>query len=420
MTPRRRRDPSKLSPEARQLIALSRATRRGVSRRGVLGGAGAAGAGLALSACGTGGSDNASSGSVPSLVSTIVEDISAEDPTVNWANWTAYIDFDDEGVTSPTLERFTSETGIAVNYDEAVEDNETFYSRIAPQLENRQDTGWDVVCLTDWMTSRMIRLGYCQELDDSNLPNKGSILDSLVGVDFDPGRVYSVPWQGGFAGIVWNKEAVPDGLNSVSDLWDPALRGRVVLLSEMRDSMGLLMLEQGVDIASQDWGDAEFESALAVLEEQLASGQVRQVRGNSYLDDLISGDALAAFGWSGDIAQINFEEGDQWEFALPPAGGTLWSDNLMVPLTSPRKTNAERLLNYYLDPEIAAEVAAWVNYISPIEGAREVIAAEDEELANDPYIFPTPEFLEQVSIFRSLTPDEETRYSSAFQQAIGN
>jgi spermidine/putrescine transport system substrate-binding protein len=264
----------------------------------------------------------------------------------------------------------------------------------------------------------MIRLGYTQELDEANIPNKENVLDNLADVDFDPGRAHSLPWQSGFAGIAWNKEELPDGLRSVSDLWTPELKGRVEVLDEMRDTIGLIMMEQGVDI-SGDWSEEDFGKALEELEKQVASGQIRQVVGNSYKEDLVSGDALAVVGWSGDITQINFESGDKWEFAIPDAGGTLWTDNMMVPVGSPHKTNAETLMNYYYDPEVAAQVAAWVNYICPVKGAQEAMVEIDPELAENPYIFPTEEFLSNVKVFRSLSSEEETEFTTQFQEVIG-
>ena len=150
------------------------------------------------------------------------------------------------------------------------------------------------------------------------------------------------------------------------------------------------------------------------------SGQIRQVVGNSYKEDLVSGDALAVIGWSGDITQINFESGDKWEFAIPDSGGTLWSDNVMVPIGSPHKTNAERLINYYYDPEVAALVAAYVQFITPVEGAREAMAEIDPSLVDNQLIFPDEDTLATVSLFRSLSADEETSFSEAFQRVIGN
>ena len=305
-----------------------------------------------------------------------------------------------------------------MTYSEDVDGNDSFYGRVQGQLANGDDIGQDIVVLTDWMAGRMIRLGYTQELDEANIPNKKNVLDSLADVDFDPGRAHSLPWQSGFAGIAWNKEELPDGLTSVSDLWRPELKGRVEVLDEMRDTVGLIMLEQGVDIGG-DWSGEDFGKALEELEKQVASGQIRQVVGNSYKEDLVSGDALAVVGWSGDITQINFESGDKWEFAIPDAGGTLWTDNMMVPVGSPRKTNAERLMDYYYEPKVAAQVAAWVNYICPVKGAQEAMVAIDPELAENPYIFPTEEFLANVTVFRSLGADEETEFTTQFQEVIG-
>jgi spermidine/putrescine transport system substrate-binding protein len=396
------------------IAALVRA-QRSVSRRSVLaGGAGLAGAGTLLAACGTGGtpSPGGTSGGP-------AQDRSDSQKVVNWANWTLYLDVSDDGQSYPTLEAFTEQTGIEVTYVEDIDDNDSYFGKIQGQLANGQDIGQDIVTFTDWMAARMIRLGYTQELDKANIPNADNILDSLKDVSFDPGRAQSLTWQSGFGGLAWNRSAVPNGLRSVSDLWAPELAGRVEVLSEMRDTVGLIMLDQGVDVAGE-WGDDEFFAALAVLEQQITSGQIRQVKGNSYAEDLVSGDALAVIGWSGDITVLNFENGENWQFALPEAGGTLWSDNLMVPIGSPHKKNAETLMNYYYDPAVAAQVAAYVNYISPVKGAKEAMAEIDESLADNPLIFPDDATLARSRVFRALTAEEETKYNDAFQGVIGN
>ena len=352
----------------------------------------------------------------PSEKPAAAADKSSTDKTLNWANWAAYIDEDDAG-NYPTLVAFTDETGITVNYEVAVDDNNTYYGKVKDQLALGQDIGADLSVLTDWMIARWIRLGYGQELDHANIPNLANLTPALRDPDFDPGRKQSVPWQGGFAGICWNKEAVPGGLASVSDLWNSELKGRVGVLSEMRDTMGLIMLEQGVDIAG-DWGDAEFSAAIDELDKQVADGQVRNIKGNSYLEDLKNEDTLAAICWSGDITVINAEAGDKWEFALPSAGGTLWNDNFIVPVGSPRKTNAETLINYYYEPEVAAEVAAWVNFITPVVGAKEAAIAIDPELAENQLIFPNEETLSQAHVFRSLSGAEEQKYQAEFQAIL--
>ena len=406
----RRPDPSTLSPQVRALV------RAQLGRRSVLRGMGAAGLGVGLAACGTGGtpSSGGSGGGAPQAAA----DRSADEQVVNWANWTLYLDLAEDGETYPSLETFQEQTGLEVTYSEDIDGNDSFYGRVQGQLANGDDIGQDIVVLTDWMAARMIRLGYTQELDEAAIPNKGNVLPSLADVDFDPGRAHSLPWQSGFGGIAWNKEELPDGLRSVSDLWRPELKGRVEVLDEMRDTIGLIMMEQGVDIDGE-WSDDEFGAALEELEKHIASGQIRQVVGNSYKEDLVSGDALAVIGWSGDITQINFESGDKWEFAVPDAGGTLWTDNMMIPVGSPHKTNAETLMNYYYDPEVAAQVAAWVNYICPVQGAQEAMVAIDPDLAENPFIFPTEEFLAGTKLFRSLSPQEETDFTTRFQEVIG-
>ncbi|HET6672274.1 MAG TPA: spermidine/putrescine ABC transporter substrate-binding protein [Agromyces sp.] len=392
-------------PMIRALIA--QAKRAQLNRRNLLLGAGAGASALALAACSTGGGQ---------AKPTAAADNSANDKTLNWANWAAYIDEDDAG-NYPTLVQFTEETGIKVNYEVAVDDNNTYYGKVKDQLALGQDIGADTVCLTDWMVARWIRLGYTQALDHANIPNLANLTPSLKDVDFDPGREMSIPWQGGFAGICWNKEAVPGGLASVSDLWNPELKGRVGVLSEMRDTMGLLMLENGVDISGA-WGDEEYTEAIEVLRKQVDDGQVRNIKGNSYLEDLKSEDTLAAICWSGDITVINAEAGDKWEFALPTAGGTLWNDNFLVPIGSTRKANAEALINYYYEPEVAAEVAAWVNFITPVVGAKEAAIAIDPELAENQLIFPNEETLSNAFVFRSLDGAEEQRYQAEFQSIL--
>ncbi|RZU62625.1 ABC transporter substrate-binding protein [Zhihengliuella halotolerans] len=404
----RRRKPA--DPRLQSLISAQ------VSRRRLLGGAGGLGLAGLLAACGTSGTGAGSSGSAAAL--TPAEDVSADEAVVNWANWTLYLDYDDATKKYPSLEAFMDDSGIKVNYSEDVDGNDSYYGKVQAQLSRGQDIGQDIVTLTDYMASRLIRQGYTQELDRANIPNAENLLANLKDVDFDPGRTHSLTWQSGFAGIAWNKEKVPGGLASVSDLWKPELKGRVAVLDEMRDTMGLLMLEQGVDI-SGDWGADEFGNAADVLAEQIANGQIRQVKGNSYKEDLVSEDALAVIGWSGDITQLNFEEGDKWEFAIPEAGGTLWSDNMLVPIGATHKSNAEQLMNYYYDPEVAATVAAYVNYICPVEGAREAMEGIDPSLVDNPLIFPTDEFLSNVSIFRTLDSGEENEFSSIFSGAIG-
>jgi spermidine/putrescine transport system substrate-binding protein len=392
-------------PLIRRLVQQARASQ--LSRRSVLAGGVGGAAALALAACAPSGSG------APSPAT----DQSDSDKNVTWANWPGYMDEDEAG-GYPTLEAFSAETGIAVDYKVDINDNNEYFATVRDQLRLGQDIGADIITLTDWMAGRLIGLGYVQELDDANIPNRSNLVPDLSDIGFDPGRRFSLPWQGGFAGLCWNKEALPNGLRTLEDLWDPALAGRIVVLSEMRDTMGLILLDQGVDI-SGDFGEDEFEAALDVFRDKVTSGQIGAVRGNSYTQDLINGDAVAGIVWSGDVTLVNGELGsDLFEFAIPESGGTLWNDNLMIPIGSPRKKNAEALINYYYEPEVAAEVALWVNYITPVVGAKEAAEAIDPAAAENQLIFPNEETLSQVKTFRPLTGAEDQAFSTAFQAVL--
>lgn len=393
-------------PMVQRLIREARSA--SLSRRNVLTGAGIGAAALSLAACSTGGA---------APVPTAAADKSSTDKNIKWDNWAQYLDEDKDGKTHPTLDAFVKKSGISVKYDVAVDDNNTYYGKVKDQLALGQNIGADLVCLTDWMVSRLIKFGYVQNFDLSKIPNAKNLTPSLQKVDFDPGRKKSLPWQGGFAGICWNKEKVPGGLKSVNDLWDKSLKGRVGVLSEMRDTIGLIMTQAGVDVSSK-WADSKFDNAIDVFRKQVSDGQIRNIKGNAYLEDLKSGDTLAAICWSGDITTLNGEAGDKWQFAIPEAGGTLWNDNFVIPIGSPKKSASEELINYYYQPEVAAEVAAWVNYITPVVGAKEAMQAIDPALAENQLIFPDEKTLSTTKVFRTLTGAEESKFGAAFQAVL--
>lgn len=387
-------------PIIRELVQHARASQ--ISRRALLGGALGGAAALALAACAPG---------EQALVA--AEDISATDPTVNWANWPLYLDEDDDG-NYPTLAAFTAASGIAAKYFVDVDDNNSYFAKVKDQLALGQDIGADTVCLTEWMVSRWIRRGWTQQFNLDNIPNHGNVVAELLNPDFDPGRQSSLPWQGGFAGLVYNTDLVKTPVLSVADLWRDDLKGRVVVLSEMRDTVGVIMLSQGVDITK--FTAAEFDAALAEIDKRVADGYIRNIKGNSYSEDLVSEDALAGIVWSGDITVLNLEAGyEKWKFVLPDSGATFWNDTFIIPIGSPRKTNAEKLINWYYDPAIAAQVAAWVNYVTPVQGAYEEAIKIDPALAENQFIFPNDETLKKVHIFRSLSDAEENEFQAAFQ-----
>ena len=412
------RRPLPANPMVRELIQAARRT--ALSRRSLLtGGLGLSAAG-ALAAC-------APPPLPPAKGAQAVElpkDVSATDRVVRWANWTAYLDEDEEIKGKyPSLEGFEKKTGIKATYSVDIEDNDSYVNKVRPQLQARQDISRDIFTLTDWMAGRVIRDQLVQPLELIRMPNCSNILDALKEVSFDPGRQYSMTWQSGFAGIGYDREKVGKELKSLDDLWSiPELKGKIVVLSEMRDTVGLIMQQQGVDISGQ-FTKEQFEKAVAEVEKRVADGWIRRIKGNSYLEDLKSGNAIAGIVWSGDLFVLRAEtENDNWQFVIPESGGTLWSDNMMVPITSTHRRNAQELMNYYYDPVVAAQVAAWVNYVCPVQGAQEVMAKEDPELAQSPLIFPTADFISKSNIqgFRALTPQEDADYSALWEKVRGN
>ena len=413
-----RRPPS--DPGIRALASLAASSR--LSRRGLLGGGAAGLAALGLSACAPPvppGAGAGGTGAAPTL--TLPKDVSDTEKVVKFANWTAYLDFDDKTKTYPTLEAFQKLTGITATYSEDIEDNETYATKILPQLQAKQDIDRDIFVFTDWMANRMIQQGFVQPLELIRMHNASNLRPILQDVSFDPGRNHSLTWQSGFAGIGYHKGKVGRELKTLDDLWAPDLKGKVTALLEFRDTVGLIMLRQGVDI-SQPFTEAQFQTGVDEVSKQLANGQIRRIKGNSYLQDLTSGNAIAGIVWSGDIAQLQTNtKDDNWTFVLPESKGTLWSDNMMVPITSRHRRNAQRLMDYYYDPLVAAKVAAYVAYICPVQGAQEQMKKVDPTLVDDPMIFPTEEYLRaKTRSFRALSPAEDQKFSQIWSTAVGN
>jgi len=386
---------SSLSPEARSIIGAM------VSRRAVLAGAGGLGAAGLLAACG--GSDSADSAN-----------------SVRWGNWPLYLDYDEDTKKYPTLEKFIEQTGIAATYFEDYNDNDEFYGKVQAQLKLGEDIGYDVVTPTDWMAARWIRLGYTQKFDTANIPNKSNILDSLASPSFDANREQTLTWQGIMGGFGWNVEKNPKGIRTIDELFAPQNKVKIVVLSEMRDTIGIILLSQGVNL--QTVTEDQFMNAVDFMAKKIADGWIRGVKGNEYAEDLTSGDATAVIGWSGDMFILKAENEGKFDFALPDSGGTISGDNFIIPSTASAegKAIAEKLINFYYDPAIAAEVAAYVNYVCPVKGAQAEMEKIDPALAASPFIFPDAAMSAKLNVFRSLTPAEETTWSEAFQKAAGN
>jgi spermidine/putrescine transport system substrate-binding protein len=329
-----------------------------------------------------------------------------------FANWPLYID-----EKRSALKSFQKEHGTKIKYVEEVNDNDQFFGKVRQQYEQGSSGGRDIHVVTDWMADRMIRLGYVQKFDKSTMPTaNANLIERLKSPPFDPKRDFSMPWQSGLTGIIYRKDLVKRTPKSVDDLFDPAYKGKVTMLTEMRDTIGLVAASQGADPekASVD----EFMKAIDKVQEGVDSGQIRGFTGNEYLKDIPKGDSVIIIGWSGDAVQLKAEN-PNIDFVLPESGGMLWTDNMQIPVGAPHAYTAEKFIDYVYQPEVQAPIEAYVNYICPVNGTKEVIAKTDKELAENPLIFPDASFLADTHIFRGLKPEEETELNDAFQKLIG-
>ena len=328
------------------------------------------------------------------------------------ANWPLYIE---EG--RGTLQEFQREFGTEIEYVEEINDNQEFFGKVRQQYAQGRSGGRDLHVLSDWMAARMIRLGYVQQLDRSQLPNvQRNLIDRMRKPLFDPGRQFSIPWQGGMTGLIYRKDLVKRPPGSIEDLFDPAYKGRVTLLSEVYDTVPMLMLANGDDPET-----ATVDQMLAAVEragQAAESGQVRGFTGNEYTKDISKGDSAIVLGWSGDAIQLQADN-PTIEFVQPEEGFLLWSDNMQIPVGAPHAFTAQRFMDFVYEPEVQVDITEWVNYVCPVKGVQELLEKRDPELAQSELIFPTEETLTASTDLRPLEAGEEAEVEEAFQKVLG-
>jgi spermidine/putrescine transport system substrate-binding protein len=396
-----------------ELVKMSR--RRTVTRRAALAGAAGVGTALGLAACAPAGDGGATTDAlVPAT------DVSDSEKVLLWYNWPGYMDEAEDG-SRPTLERFQEESRITVEYKEEYNDDDEWYGINRNELIAGKDVGADLICPTDWLAARLVNDGQVQKLDIANIANHKNIAPAYLGAEYDANREFTMPYQGILGGIAYNKELYKeltgkDAPTSVDDLWAPELNGRVVLISEMRDTMGVVAQSKGIDIASaSSLTEDAFMSVIDDLAALYADGKIRAFAGNEYMDGFANDEYVAGIVWSGDVVQMNFGAGfEKYGFFIPESGGTISADMFTVPMGATHKKNAEALINFYYDPVNAAELAAFVNYITPVVGAYEEAVKLDPELAENKLIFPDEAFLASTKGFRALSAQEEQSFATAW------
>jgi spermidine/putrescine transport system substrate-binding protein len=361
---------------------------------------------IVLAACG-GGGGGIEGGSTSATVSTVAVK-GKPSGSVTLSNWPFYID-------KQTVPDFEKATGIQTNYIEDVNDNAEFFGKMQPLLSQGQSGGRSMIVVTDWMAAKMHQLGYVQDLDKSAIPNvEKNLVPALQHPSFDPNRDYSVPWQSGMTGLVVNTDLAPN-VKSICDLFKPDLKGKVDMLTEMRDTVPLVMKCMGVNLdnaTEQDWLDA-----IAKIKSAADSGQIRRFTGNDYTRDLTAGDVSAVIGWSGDAVQLQADN-PNIKFVMPKEGCMLWSDNMEIPVGAPNPGAAEAFMNYVYDPKNQAQIAAYNSYFTPVNGVKQIFEKTDPTLAKSPLIFPTSNFTKTCDVAPTIQGQEEQKITAAFNAVI--
>ncbi len=387
-------DPEVSRAEAVRMARAAMSRRQFIGRAGALFGT-AMVAPAVLAACGSsGGSKGAGGGK-----------------SVSISNWTSYI-------SAQSKKDFQRDTGIKLTYTEDINDNNEYFAKIRPNLSRHQSIGRDGFVLTDWMANRMInQVKWTQPFPAADFPNKKNLRAALAHPGFDPDRKSSAPWASGVAGIAYNMKTTGKEIKTIDDFL--AVKGTKTVLSEMRDTIGLFMMADGKDIKKPTFADAQ--PAFDRLQKALSDGTISGTNGNEYVNDLGAGNLAAAFAWSGDVAQIAKDNPDI-KFAVPESGGTLWSDNFMLPDTTDKPGLGTDFINFFYDPKNAAVLTAEIQYISPVDGVADELTklgGDAAKLVDNPLVVPTDAFLAQLSIFGVLDAKTEEQFDKKFAQVTG-
>jgi spermidine/putrescine transport system substrate-binding protein len=336
---------------------------------------------------------------------------------VRFANWLEYIDVvPGRPPRHPTLEQFTRRTGITVDYSEPISSNEQFLGLLDIPLAMGWSTGYDLVVLTDWVVAELIRLGWAHPLSPQLVPNRERLLPHFRDYPVPGVERYSLPWQGGFTGIVYNSAFTRRPVTSMKDLLTaPDLHGKVSLVTDMRDVLTLVMLDMGIDPVA--FTSREFTAAVTALGNAAQAGQFALVT-DYYGPALLNGTIAAAVGWAGDYLFYRVQN-PHIQFSWPAAGGGLWTDNMVIPAGARHAENAERLMNFYYEPDIAAQLSAYERYVDPVVGAAGAMRHLNPALASEPYVFPGPGLLRNAHFFKLLTPQQNLAYTARYESAVG-
>ena len=330
------------------------------------------------------------------------------------SQWPLYIDPGKNG----TIAEFEGKAGVDFHYIEDINDNNQFFGKIQPLLDQGQSGGRSMITLSDWLAAQMYDLGYLEKLDYSKLPNvKKNLIPALRHPKADPQRAFTVPWQSGMTGLIVNTDTV-SGVNSICDLFDPKYKGRVDMLEEMRDSVPMTLKCMGIDPDKAT--KAQWLAAVDKIKKAADDGQIRRFTGNDYTEDLKQGNVDLVLGWSGDAQLLAADTGNPFKFVMPKEGCMLWSTSMEIPVGAPNAQAAQAFINFVYDPKVQADIAEWVNYVTPVTGVKEILRKRDPALARSQLIFPSESYTANCSFEPVLGGELGQEVTEAFQRAIGN
>jgi spermidine/putrescine transport system substrate-binding protein len=330
----------------------------------------------------------------------------------------------------PELAKFTQQTGIQVTYQEVIQDDAEWFAKIQPQLAAKRGIGYDLMVVTNGVQfTELVDLGYLAPLDHTKLPNfTANAGDKYKHETFDDGNVYSVPWASGATGIAYDPNKVPRPPTKIADLWDPAFKGKVGMMSDTQEIGNFAMMMLGIEPEKST--KADWQKAADKLKEQRDAGIVRKYYDQGYIDDLGKGNITVCMAWSGDIFQKNLSDGTNLKFVVPEEGGSLWTDNMMIPVTAANPVDAITLIDFFYDTKIAASLAEYINYITPVPGAQAVIKSDAaaasgddkatlEAVASSPLVFPADADYNKLHYYRSFkTTAERNDYQAIFNPVV--
>jgi spermidine/putrescine transport system substrate-binding protein len=406
-------------------VSLARGlTQRRFGRRDLLRAGGLSALGMTLAACGVKGKGKPAASVAPDAITKYWSG-KTKNGHVDFANWPLYMD-----PKHPQLKQFTQETGITVNYQEVIQEMGPWFAKVQPQLSAGQSIGYDLMVITNsTQFGQFVDSGFLAPLDHSKMPNFAKYAgDKYKNEAYDKGNVYSVPWASGITGIAYNPDKIKRPITKLADLWDTAFKGKVGMFSDPQElgNFGMMVLGLNPDKSTE----ADWQKAADKLKAQKKAGIVRNYYDQSYIDALGRGEVWITQAWSGDIFQKNLSDKTNFKFVVPEEGGTLWTDNMTIPITAKNPVDAIELIDFFYKPEVAASLTEYIAYVSPVPSAQSFIKsdaakatgddkANDTEVANSPTVFPSDETYSRLHYYVNFgSVSEQQTYNKLFQPIV--